>query len=93
MHIESVEIYSDATNAAIMRHPGRRFPGVLVQGDTLYSLCDQADEVCSLIGRSSPGFDEANDIRNSLWALLNHYKATLDEHKLPLPFNERPRST
>jgi Family of unknown function (DUF6959) len=31
MHVEPVEIYSDQTNAAIMRHPGRRFPGVLIQ--------------------------------------------------------------
>ena len=38
MHVESVEIYSDATNAAVMRHPGRRFPGMLIQGDTLHSL-------------------------------------------------------
>jgi hypothetical protein len=64
MHVESVEIYSDATNAAIMRHPGRHFPGVLVQGDTLYLLCCQADEVCSSIGRGKPGFDEANEIRS-----------------------------
>ncbi len=46
MHTESVEIYSDATNSAVMRHPGRRFPGVLVQGDTLHSMCVAADEAC-----------------------------------------------
>jgi hypothetical protein len=90
MHVEPVEIYSDTTNQAIMRHPGRRFPGVLIQGDTLYSLCFWADEVCSLIGRESPGFDEANRLRNALWSKLTHYKAVLDEHKLPLPFSEHP---
>lgn len=41
-----VEIYADTTNAAIMRHPDRHFPGVLVQGDTLYGLCRSADEIC-----------------------------------------------
>jgi hypothetical protein len=46
MHIESVEIYSDAANAAIHRHPGRRFPGVLLQGDTLYSICQRLDAAC-----------------------------------------------
>jgi hypothetical protein len=90
MHVESVEIYSDETNDAIMRHPGRRFPGALIQGDTLYSLCLSADEVCSLIGRGSSGFDQANRVRNALWSTLNHYKAVLDEHKLPLPFSEQP---
>ncbi|WP_425506589.1 DUF6959 family protein [Sphingomonas kyeonggiensis] len=38
MRTELIEIYSDATNAAVMRHPGRQFPGMLIQGDTLYSL-------------------------------------------------------
>jgi hypothetical protein len=45
MHIEPVEIYSDASNAAVMRHPGRRFPGVLLQGDTLSILVRQAASV------------------------------------------------
>jgi hypothetical protein len=88
MRIEPVEIYSDTTNAAIMRHPARRFPGVLIQGDTLYSLCSRADAVCSSIDRGSPAFSEANDIRSALWSLLNHYKSALEEHKLSLPFSE-----
>jgi hypothetical protein len=92
MRVEPVEILSDATNAAVMRHPGRRFPGFRFQGDTLYSLCLRADDVCSSIGRGVAGYEEANDLRNRLWAALNHYKSVLDEHKLPLPFCERPVS-
>ena len=42
MRSESVEIYSDTTNAAVLRHPGKKFPGVLVQGDTLYTMCQAA---------------------------------------------------
>ncbi len=90
MHVEPVEIYSDATNAAIMRHPERRFPGVLIQGDTLYTLCFAADEICQLIGRGSTGFAEANEVRNRLWDFLNHYKAVLGSHDLQLPFVEYP---
>ena len=90
MHVEPVEIYSDKTNAAIMRHPGRHFPGFLFQGDTLYSLCLRADEVCASIGRGAAGFGQANELRNRLWLALNHYKATLDEHRIRLPFSEKP---
>jgi hypothetical protein len=46
MRVEPVEIYSDQTNAAVMRHPDRHFPGVLVQGDTLWTMCGRADEAC-----------------------------------------------
>jgi hypothetical protein len=86
MRTESVEIYSDASNRAVMRHPGRKFPGLLVQGDTLYSLCLQADAACHEAGAGA----ELNDLRNKLWNLLNHYKSVLDEHKIPIPFSERP---
>jgi hypothetical protein len=89
MRQEVVEILSDQTNAAVMRHPGRRFPGVLVQGDTLYNLCQRADLACRALHRGAPGHDEANEVRNALWGLLNHYKAVLAEHDLPLPFSEQ----
>jgi len=35
MRIEPVRIYSDASHGAVIRHRGRRFPGALIQGDTL----------------------------------------------------------
>ncbi len=41
MRIENVEIYSDQSNMPVVRHPGRKFPGLLVQGDTLHALCTQ----------------------------------------------------
>jgi hypothetical protein len=90
MHIGQVEIYSDATNAAVMRHPARHFPGVLVQGDTLYSLCRQADSICTY-ARSrldEERFDELNGLRNDLWGFLSHYKAVMGEHGIPLPYSE-----
>lgn len=89
MRAEQVEILSDQTNAAVMRHPGRHFPGVLVQGDTLHNLCRQADLACREVGRGSPGFDDLNEVRNSLWGLLSHYKRVLADHDLPLPFSEQ----
>jgi hypothetical protein len=90
MHIEQVEIYSDQTNAAVMRHPGRRFPGVLIQGDTLYSLCYQADSICAdaKAHLDHETFQELNRLRNALWELLSHYKVVLGEHGIPLPFSE-----
>jgi hypothetical protein len=89
VRVESVEIFSDQTNAAVMRHPGRAFPGVLMQGDSLYSLCQRADLACREIGQGSPGYDEVSDLRNALWSYLNHYKATLAKHDMKLPFSEQ----
>ena len=92
MKKEEVEIYSDATNQAVMKHPGRSYPGVLVQGDTLYSICRDLDEVCREIkdGNISEAFGELNEIRNSMRERLNHYKVVLGEHDIELPFSEQP---
>lgn len=92
MYVAEVEIFSDQSNAAVMRHPGRRFPGVLVQGDTLYRLCRQADLVCAEgLSRLNPeSYQELNDLRNSLWGFLTHYKTILGEHEIALPFSEIP---
>jgi hypothetical protein len=90
MNVEPVEIYSDATNAAVMRHPGRRFPGVLVQGDTLHSMCRNADEVCAKARSALDGdtYIELNELRNHLQAFLTHYKSVLADHGIELPFND-----
>lgn len=89
MREEAVEILSDQANAAVIRHPGRRFPGVLVQGDTLYRLCQTADVACREINRGTSGFDEENEKSNVLWGLLNRYKGVLVDHDIPRPFSEQ----
>ena len=88
MHKEQVEIYSDKTNAAVMRHPGRRFPGSLIQGDDLYALCRLAEEAHAGTDGSAPGFGLLTELRNRLRARLNDYKEVLGEHGIPMPFSE-----
>jgi hypothetical protein len=87
MHIENVEIFSNQTNMPVMRHPGRRFPGLLVQGDTLHTLYMQAAE--ALTG-SSDSRDELQELHDKLLDMLNHYKTVLREHQVDLPFAESP---
>lgn len=54
MRTETVEIYSDASNAAVIRHPGRQFPGMLIQEDTLHSLGEMA---AAAFAGAAPGSD------------------------------------
>ena len=92
MRQDTLEIYSDATNAAVVRHPGRRFPGVLVQGDTLHTLYVAADNSCKAgQGRlSEDAYLELCELRDHLRDLLDHYKQVLSDHQIGLPFVERP---
>jgi hypothetical protein len=88
MKVEPVEIYSDATNAAVMRHPARKYPGVLVQGDTLASLVRALASVQSSIQHSEDAAACLADVHDKLNELLQHYKGVLSEHSIGLPFHE-----
>ena len=82
MRKEEVEIYSDASNFAIMRHPGRRFPGSLIQGDTLSSLCSHAYFACKYLeeGKKEQALESMTEIRDALIARLTHYEDVLEAH-------------
>jgi len=89
MRRAEVEIYSDASNAAILRHPERRFPGCLVQGDSLFVLLQSLERVALESGSlSEDAAADLADVIGSLQEKLAHYKATLLEHGIEFPFNE-----
>lgn len=85
MHLETVEVYSERSNMAVIRYQGRRFPGVLVQGDTLHALYSQAELA---LGNGPEAMDELSDLRDRLQEMLDHYKTVLLEHGQMLPYVE-----
>jgi hypothetical protein len=58
----------------------------LIQGDTLHRLCAAAEAICSSIHPAAPCRSDAEELRDSLKQRLDHYKAVLAEHGIPLPF-------
>jgi hypothetical protein len=88
MRTEQVEIYSDASNQAILRHPARRFPGVLVQGDILKIL--HGEMVAALTEAGDTLTEDARldleHVRDFLGGCLEHYRVVLGEHDMELPF-------
>jgi len=89
MRIEEVEIYSDAVNAAIMRHPGRKFPGMLIQGDTLHSFSVMAATALMDAEPESDQWYELKELVDALQSRVDHYSRVLEEHGLGLPFVKR----
>lgn len=87
-----LDVFSPASNAAVVRAPGRRFPGIVVQGDTLLGLVHSARVVSAgLSDGLSAGADadlaeEAAALADHLQGLLDVYTAVLDRHGHPLPF-------
>lgn len=53
-----VELFSDQGNGAVLRLPERKFPGLLLQGDSLRNLAEMAERVHAL---SESGSDELKE--------------------------------
>ncbi|MFE7650638.1 DUF6959 family protein [Streptomyces phaeoluteigriseus] len=83
-----VELFTDGGNDAVVRMPGRQFPGVLVQGDSLHILRSDVAEVARACERGD--LDEARDSAGFLLANLDarlaRYEAALGEHEIPRPY-------
>ena len=88
MRVEPVEIYSDASNSAVLRHPQRTYPGVLIQGDTLNELCGSLGGVIeqSKANVSEETLLEMQEVHEHLCGLLTHYRNVLQAHGMSLPF-------
>jgi hypothetical protein len=89
---QEIEVYSDPSNFAVVRMPGRSFPGCVVQGDSLHILSQLANRVCELArtAGSEELVDEANDLAEQLAGRLAHYESVLKAHGLALPYHMRP---
>ncbi|MDT0571279.1 hypothetical protein RM704_28100 [Streptomyces sp. DSM 3412] len=86
------ELFTDPGNDAVVRLPPRRFPGVLIQGDSLSILradvagiveaCDQGDIV--------EARETAALVLSGLDELLARYTTALKANGIPVPFHQAP---
>jgi hypothetical protein len=91
MEVKPVEVYSDLSNFAIVRVPGRRFPGCVIQGDSLSIVLHTAKVVLAGV-KDSPDEElvgSAEELVESLQARVAHYERVLAEHGMDLPYTNR----
>jgi hypothetical protein len=83
-----VESFSNTTNAVVVRLPGRKFPGIVLQGDSLKILLDSAIEVARLSrGSNVSGLEEsAEEVARLLNGYSQAYEEALKKHHQPLPY-------
>ena len=85
-----VELFTDAGNDAVVRMPGRSFPGVVIQGDTLSTLWMSAkralDGLRAPDGRAA-GLSELEDLTSRLDATLSRYERALEANDIRRPYN------
>ena len=88
MPTDTAEILSHVSNSAIVRLPGRQFPGVVVQGDTLSKLFDGARYMLLEFKRlrDEERYYEALMLAEQLQGQLLHYEAVLAQRGMCLPY-------
>lgn len=81
-----VEVFGEETNSWVLRLPGRTYPGVVIQGDSLYMLLSSAEELRARLGEPGELRDLAAELCTLLRGHLSGYEAVLRAHDLPLPY-------
>jgi hypothetical protein len=86
----TVEILSGATNAAVVQLSGRRFPGIVVQGDTLHSWSVLADSLMLRVSATA-NIDpevalEMVELADLIRGHLDAYEDVLRARGLELPY-------
>lgn len=83
-----LEVYSQAINQAVVKMPQRRFPGLVIQGDTMSILVTLAETIYERAKKSSDSelLEEADELKDRLKAFLLHYETVLGAHQLDLPY-------
>lgn len=90
---ESIEVFSTTSNMAVVRTPGRQFPGCVVQGDSLAALVGLSEKIAQRVRDAQLQDGEllgsVQELHEQLLGRLLHYQAVLDEHGVPLPYGQR----
>lgn len=84
-----LELYAHTSTIAVVHLPERRFPGIVLQGDTLSILHSLA---MSIMKRTSnlddtELQDEAQELLELLEIRLKFYEITLQQHGIELPYH------
>lgn len=92
MERKELEVFSEECNYAIVRMPGRQFPGCVVQGDSLRILLRCAERAAAMASRTGivELIEEIQELKESLEDRLLHYGHVLKAHGMDLPYSQYP---
>jgi type VI protein secretion system component VasF len=87
MPSDTAQILSHIPNSGIVQLPGRRFPGIVIQGDTLSNLFDSAQFLLAEFKRlrDEERYYETLMFAEQLQAQLVHYEEVLQAQGMQLP--------
>jgi predicted RNase H-like HicB family nuclease len=89
METKELEVFATDSNYAVIKPPGRSYPGCVIQGDTLANLCRTAKRIADFAhAQKIDDEDVLNDIQelnNALVGRILHYQDVLSLHGIEFP--------
>ena len=88
METLKVDALTEQYNYAVIRLPERKFPGVVVQGDSLSTLVADPRRALDYLreGAVEDGIAEVADVLETLESAKGSYEAALAAHSISLPY-------
>lgn len=87
-----VEVYSEATNHWVVRTPGRQFPALVIQGDTLHSLYADLRRLSNQLSAQAHADPELREEAAALAELLRErlldYERVITAAGFQLPYTQ-----
>lgn len=83
-----IELLQETASCALVRRSSRRFPGLLIQGDTLRSLKGVADELLEELSSGDPENAKysARELQEGLGDFIAHYESMMSAAGWELPY-------
>ena len=92
MKKQEITIYSETVNCPVVQIPWRKFPGIVIQGDSLKNLSVITNSIVERI--RDVGDEEllgdVQELSQILSSYLECYERVLELNKIPLPYTSSP---
>jgi hypothetical protein len=87
---EMATLLSPATNYAVVQLPGRKLPGIVVQGDSAHNLLAQISTIQKLASKyADEDLDaEIEGLRDLLSDAVSHYEMVCSRQGIQLPYSK-----
>jgi hypothetical protein len=89
----SAKILETGANGAVVQLPERKYPGIVVQGDSLSILVSDVEELRESIAKKDEAEVAASlgSIERHLKERLEFYESVLAKHGIPLPYERHEK--
>jgi hypothetical protein len=83
-----ISVLEEALNCPVVQVSSRRYPGMIIQGDTLFSFFRLVQETRKTLaaGKVEKAADYAEQLEDALGDLLAFYENVLKKHGCMLPY-------